>query len=92
MKAETPLIPDVDPSGGVLVIDPLIYGGGRWHWRKPNSIAVIRKNAGLMPADKLAAAMGISEARLRRIAREEHIDLTFPRPDQRKEEHEPRGA
>lgn len=89
MKAETPLIPDVDPSGGILTIDPLIYGG-RLQWRKPHTIAVIRKNAGLLPAEELAAAMGWSLSRLIRIAREERIDLTYPRI--RRREIEPRGA
>ncbi len=89
MKFEIPLIPDVDPSGGVIAIDPLVYGG-RLQWRKPHTIAVIRKNAGLLPVEELAAAMGWSLSRLLRIAREERIDLSYPRVKRR--EVEPRGA
>ena len=88
MKAETPnLIPDVDPSGGIIYIDPLVYGG-RCQERKPLTISVLRKNAGRMPAGDIAAAMGWSLTRLRRIAAQERIDLSFPRV----KELEPRGA
>lgn len=90
MKAEHALIPDIDPSGGIISVDPLIYGG-RPQERKPFTISVLRKNAGRLPEGEIAAAMGWSLSRLRYIAARERIDLSFP-PRVKRKEIEPRGA
>lgn len=83
--------PDDPGPSGESFRDALIFNGTA-HDVTPNTIKVIRKNAGRMPPLELAAAIGWRYRRLKNFcaAMQPPVDLRYPpsEPPQR----EPRGA
>lgn len=85
--APFPPPPDIEGEG-VKQHHPLIFGS-EIQEITPNTIKVIRKNAGRVPVDVLKRALCWSERRLRRVARAHSIDLRCPPHEN---EPEPVGA
>lgn len=71
--------------------DPIVYGKNPAPHDR-STIRTIRLNAGKMPAQEIADALGWTLHRLETCASANRIDLTCPPRETQEREAEPRGA